>query len=106
MARKRSEEDRKPVEINEGRLEGVGPSFERSVEDGPGLQHVVALKTNASQVAGCAVEAVAAHYPAGFYLVAAPVALDFRQDTAVRIHCQPNQPGGSIYLATVLMEIT
>ena len=38
VARKRSQDDRKGFEIDEVRFEGVGPSLERSIEDGPGLQ--------------------------------------------------------------------
>jgi hypothetical protein len=54
---------------------------------------------------GRTVEAVATYYPAGLYLVAIAVGFDVRHDVVVRIDGQSDQAGGSIYLATVLMEI-
>jgi hypothetical protein len=65
----------------------------------------MALETNASQVAGCTVEAVATHDPASFDLITIAVALEVRDDAVVRSDGHPDQAGGSIYLATVLMEI-
>ena len=89
MARERSEDDRKPVEIDNGRFERVGPSLDRRIEDGPRLHDVVALKANATQVAGYTVDAVAAHQPAGFHLVATPVALDLCQDEVAGMLVNP-----------------
>src|SRR5580700_8746223 len=105
MAWNRSQNDRKGFEINHGRFEGVIPWLHRSIEDGPRFQHVVTFKTNATQVAGCTVETVATHDPTSLYLVAIAVALDVRHDEVVRIDGQPDQAGGSIDLATVLLEI-
>ena len=56
-----------------------------------GFNDVVALKTNADQVAGYTVEAVAAHHPAGLDLVAAPVALDVRQDAVAGVMVNPTK---------------
>jgi hypothetical protein len=50
------------------------------------------------------VEAVATHYPAGLDLVAIAVALDLHQDAVFRSDAQPDQAGGAMYLAAVLME--
>ena len=105
MAGKRSQDDRKAFEIDEVRFEGLAPWLHGSIEDGPGLQRVVALKANAGEGAGCTVEAVATHYPAGLDLVAIAVALDVREHVIVSGDGQPGQAGGSIYLATVLLEI-
>jgi hypothetical protein len=104
MAWNRSQDDRKGLEIDHGRFEGVSPWFHGSVEDGPRLQHVVAFKTDATQFASCTVEAVATHYPTSLYLVGIAIVLDVRHDAVVRIDGQPDQAGGSIDLATVLME--
>jgi hypothetical protein len=106
MAWNRSQDDRKGLEIDHGRFEGVSPWFHGSVEDGPRLQHVVAFKTDATQFASCTVEAVATHYPTSLYLVGIAIALDVRDDTIVRSDGEPDQAGGSIDLATVLMERT
>ena len=65
----------------------------------------MALKTYASEVAGCTVEAVAAHDPAGFDLIAIALALDVRKDVVVWSDGHPDQAGGAIYLAAVLLEI-
>ncbi len=105
MAWNRSQNDRKGFEIDHGRFEGVIPWLHRSIEDGPRLQHVVTFKTNATEVAGCTVEAIATDDPTSLYLVAIAVALDVRHDAVARIDGQPDQAGGSIDLATVLMEI-
>src|SRR5580704_6940530 len=105
MTRNRSQDDRKGFEIDHGRFEGVIPWLHGSIEDGPRLQHVVTFKTNATQVAGCTVEAVATHDPTSLYLVAIAVALDVRYNAVIRIDGQPDQARGSMYVATVLMEI-
>src|ERR1700691_4234087 len=105
MPGKRSQDDREAFEIDEVRFECLGPWLHGSIEDGPGLQCVMALKANAGEVAGCAVEAVATHYPAGLDLVAIAVALDVREDVIVRGDGQPGQAGGSTYLTTVLLEV-
>src|SRR5271156_4473492 len=105
MAGKRSQDDRKAFEIDEVRFEGLAPWLHGSIEDGPRPQRVVALKANAGEVAGCTVEAIATHYPAGLDLVAVAVALDVREDVVVRSEGQPDQAGGSMHLAAVLMEI-
>jgi hypothetical protein len=105
MAGKRSHDDRKGFEIDEGSFEGLGPGLYGSIEDGPGLQGVVALKGNASQVAGSTVEAVATHYPAGLDLVAIAIPFDIRDDAVVRSDGEPYQAGGMMYVATVLMQV-
>jgi hypothetical protein len=104
MAWNRSQDNRKGFEIGHDRFEGVSPRLYGSIEDGPRLQHFVALKTDATQCAGCTVEAVATHYPTRLHLVGMAVALDVRHDAVVRIDGQSDQAGGSIDLATVLME--
>jgi hypothetical protein len=66
----------------------------------------VALKTDASELAGYAVQAIAADYPTGRYLVAIAVALDVRDNAIPWSDGQPDEAGGSMDLASVLMERT
>src|SRR5580658_3432951 len=104
MAGKRSQDDRKIFEKDKRAFESLVPWLYGSIEDGPGLQRVVPLKTNAGEVAGCTVEAITTHDPASFDSVAITVAFDIREDVVVRSDGEPDQAGGSIHFATVLME--
>jgi hypothetical protein len=80
------------------------PALQRSVEDGPRFGDVVALETDAAQVARRAVDAIAAHHVPGFNLVAAAVALDLGQN-ALGMGFQPDQPRRTVHLAALFVEV-
>jgi len=82
LMRKRGQNHRRRIEVNEIRLECFGPAGHRPIEDRPRFRDVMALETDAAQLARGAVQPVASHHPPRVQLIRFTVTLDFRTHAA------------------------